>query len=172
MPNKSTGTGKPTKEKPADSKVRAALQCLAEAKGQADESWRVLGFPPPQTIEDLEHIARFVEKEPGPLTAAEIWDWARAWLDREKFRAALSRSANRTPATEAGEEANPKRRRGRPLNTKGEALKLYRDWKAAHQKTGISKPEFLRGRGLPETDLLTLERGRTADYRRRKLKSE
>jgi hypothetical protein len=71
-----------------------------------------------------------------------------------------------------GEGVKPKRRRGRPSSTKGQALKLYRDWKAAHQKTGISKPEFLRGRGLPETDLLTLERGRTADYRRRKLKSE
>jgi hypothetical protein len=54
---------------------------------------------------------------------------------------------------------NPKRGRP-PSKTRAEDGKLYLDWKAANRETGITKKEFLRGRGLPESDLAAIERGR------------
>lgn len=74
------------------------------------------------------------------------------------------------PGERGTEGDKPKQRRGRPKGgaTKGQALKLFREWKAANNTTSISKLEFLRERGLPESDLDTLERGRKQDYRRRK----
>jgi hypothetical protein len=55
-----------------------------------------------------------------------------------------------------------KRKRGRPAGgkTKEKDSKLYSDWKAARRETGLTKAEFLRERGLPESDLAAIERGR------------
>jgi hypothetical protein len=57
--------------------------------------------------------------------------------------------------------------RGRPPGspTAQTDNKLFADWKAAHASTGTSKAQFLRERGLPETDLYAIERGR-ANHRR------
>src|SRR5262249_27658122 len=49
----------------------------------------------------------------------------------------------------------PKKKTAAAVNTR-----LYHDWKAAQQKTGITKAEFILERGLPETALDALERGR------------
>jgi hypothetical protein len=70
---------------------------------------------------------------------------------------------------DAGESRNPRRRRGRPPGSATAAIdhKLYHDWKAAHRATGIMKAEFLRERGLPESDLAAIERGRAQERRRR-----
>jgi hypothetical protein len=59
-------------------------------------------------------------------------------------------------------EESRKRKRGRPAGGKTQARDrpLYLDWKAANRRTGITKAEFLRERGLPASDLAAIERGR------------
>jgi len=83
-------------------------------------------------------------------------------------------SAIRSRATDPPEgkprEKEAKRRRGRPKgsNTAKRDLRLYRDWKAANAATGITKAEFLQERGLPESELSAIERGRKqADSKRK-----
>jgi hypothetical protein len=55
-----------------------------------------------------------------------------------------------------------KRKRGRPAGskTKTHDCKLFRDWNAAHRETRMTKKEFLRERGLPQSELAAIERGR------------
>ena len=55
-----------------------------------------------------------------------------------------------------------KRGRGRQKGSKTEDRdrKLFLDWKAANHATRITKSDFLRERGLPDTDLAAIERGR------------
>ncbi len=62
-----------------------------------------------------------------------------------------------------------KRKRGRPQGGPGAErdYKLYLDWKAAERATGIRKRDFLRARGLSESDLKAIERGRARDKRSR-----
>jgi hypothetical protein len=68
------------------------------------------------------------------------------------------------PEAQASKRTSKRKKgeRGRPLGgkTAKRDRKLYLDWKAAHRSTGISKAEFLRERGLLETDLSAIERGR------------
>lgn len=42
-------------------------------------------------LEDWERLARTVERDPGPMTVREIYQWAIAWADREAFRIRLTR---------------------------------------------------------------------------------
>ena len=59
-----------------------------------------------------------------------------------------------------------KPKRGRPAGrTDTQDHKLYLDWKAAYEETGMSKREFLRARGLPESDFYAIERGRKQERR-------
>jgi hypothetical protein len=60
--------------------------------------------------------------------------------------------------------------RGRPSGspTAERDNKLYADWIAAHALTGMSKAEFLRERGLPQSDGAAIERGRGNAKRKRK----
>jgi hypothetical protein len=44
-----------------------------------------------QSIESWEKLARIVEKDPGPMTAREIYEWAIAWAEREAFRLRLTK---------------------------------------------------------------------------------
>ena len=64
--------------------------------------------------------------------------------------------------TGQAEGGKVKRRRGRKPGSRTAAAdtRLYRDWKAAHDTTGITKGEFIRERGLPDSALASIERGR------------
>jgi hypothetical protein len=55
-----------------------------------------------------------------------------------------------------------KRKRGRPSGsrTKAHDCKIYEDWKAARRESGITKSEFVHEKGLPESELAAIERGR------------
>jgi hypothetical protein len=55
-----------------------------------------------------------------------------------------------------------KPRRGRPAGSKTQELdsKLYLDWQAAQRENGITKAQFLHERGLPDSYLAAIERGR------------
>jgi hypothetical protein len=66
--------------------------------------------------------------------------------------------------------AKAKRQRGRRPGspTANADTRLYRDWRAAHDATGITKAEFLRERGLPAKDMAALERGRANVRRKRR----
>jgi hypothetical protein len=66
---------------------------------------------------------------------------------------------------ETSQSDKGRRPRGRPRASNSE-LQLYFDWKAANRATGITKPEFLRERGLPKNMLAAIERGRAQAKRR------
>jgi hypothetical protein len=86
--------------------------------------------------------------------------WCEAQLPEDERLGAGGGEAHQARARQ-GKGAKSKRGR-KPKTDKAKArdVKLYRDWKAAHGTTGISKAEFLHERGLPETDLAAIERGR------------
>ena len=51
-----------------------------------------LGFEIPwERFDAWEHLARLIEKDPGPMTAREIYEWAIAWAEREAFRLRLAK---------------------------------------------------------------------------------
>jgi hypothetical protein len=80
-------------------------RAFAELADQIQESLQAAkadlaarGFEPPGSgWEDWEHLARIVEKEPGPLTLGEIYRWAIAWADREKVRLRLAKAEASPP---------------------------------------------------------------------------
>lgn len=80
-------------------------RAFAELADQIQESLQAAradlatrGFDPPGSAwEDWEHLARIVEKEPGPLTLGEIYQWAIAWADREKVRLRLAKAEGVLP---------------------------------------------------------------------------
>jgi hypothetical protein len=66
---------------------------------------------------------------------------------------------------EGSKRNKSKGNRGRPKGsqTRKDDLKLWGDYQAAHNTTGVSKPEFIRNRGLDaEEGLAALDRGRKA----------
>jgi hypothetical protein len=77
---------------------------LAEAEDAMRQELAAAGLAPPKTLEAWEHLARVVElagrgrpaETTGPLTAAEIYDEALAWIDREKARLKLARRVEAT----------------------------------------------------------------------------
>jgi hypothetical protein len=76
--------------------------------------------------------------------------------------------AEATPQdTGIGAISQGRRPRGRPPGSDSAAddLKLYLDWKAAQQATGSTKAEFVRERGLPESAVAAIERGRAHEKR-------
>jgi hypothetical protein len=46
---------------------------------------------PWERIDAWERLALLVEKDPGPMTAREIYEWAIAWAEREAFRLRLAK---------------------------------------------------------------------------------
>jgi hypothetical protein len=49
------------------------------------------GFDSPEGLEDWGRLARLVEKDPRPMTLAEIYEWAIAWAQREALRYRIAR---------------------------------------------------------------------------------
>lgn len=64
---------------------------MQKSQGQMKASLARHGFDPPQNLEDWEGLARLAEKEPGPMTTVEIYDWAIAWAKREALRLKIAR---------------------------------------------------------------------------------
>lgn len=67
------------------------------------------GFSRPEGLEDWGRLARLVEKEPGPMTLAEIYEWAIAWAQREALRHKITRGE--TPIQAGDKPAVPARNR-------------------------------------------------------------
>jgi hypothetical protein len=92
--------------------VREAHAALDAARAEATEMMAMLvrgalddmnarlqqvGFDPPgRDLEAWEHLARMVECEPSAMTLGDIFDWAIAWADREKMRARIGASVQKT----------------------------------------------------------------------------
>jgi hypothetical protein len=55
-------------------------------------------------LNDLAHLARMIRMDPGPMTAAEIVEWAVAWDDAERHKALLAAAAQKAVAAN---EARP-----------------------------------------------------------------
>jgi hypothetical protein len=55
------------------------------------------GFDPPgRDLKAWDHLARMVECEPSAMTLGNIFDWAIAWADREKMRARIGASVQKS----------------------------------------------------------------------------
>jgi hypothetical protein len=98
-----------------------------------------------------------------------LWAWWRnqasapdGTCSEERREAGGHGAASDQRGGEQGGRMKGKRRRGRKQGSKTSDTdtRLYHDWKAAYQATGITKAEFLRERGLPQTALAAIERGR------------
>jgi len=75
-----------------------AFQALADAIREsvraAQQDFGDLGFMPPKTLEDWEHLARVVEMpfetiQAGNFTARDVYVMALAWMDRQRLKARL-----------------------------------------------------------------------------------
>jgi hypothetical protein len=64
--------------------------------------------PPNGDMESWEHLARIVEKDPGPLTLHEIYQWAIAWADRQLISARLAQRANEEHSAGACDKDSPR----------------------------------------------------------------
>lgn len=69
----------------------ALVQEIQKSQGQMNANLLAHGFDPPADLEDWEGLARLAEKEPGPMTMVEIYDWAIAWAMREALRIKIAR---------------------------------------------------------------------------------
>lgn len=64
----------------------------AEGLEAVNDELASFGFEPPANrLESWEALARIVEKDPGPMTAQEIYNWAVAWIRRELLRRKMDR---------------------------------------------------------------------------------
>jgi hypothetical protein len=100
------------------------LRLTSELRQEAEAELHLLneelsqyGFEPlAHDLETWEELARITEKEPGPMTMEEIYQWAIAWAKRELIRAKIARGetssqtvTNREyhhPAVRSAEEAS------------------------------------------------------------------
>jgi hypothetical protein len=64
---------------------------IQESQNQMKADLISHGFDPPEGLEDWGRLARLAEKEPGPMTLAEIYEWAIAWAQREVLRHKIAR---------------------------------------------------------------------------------
>jgi hypothetical protein len=64
---------------------------MQKTYGQMKANLAAHGFNPPSELEDWEELARLAEKEPGPMTTLEIYNWAIAWAKREILRVKIAR---------------------------------------------------------------------------------
>jgi len=80
----------------------AALQelgnAIRDAMQQTGRELEAVGFEPPRTIEDWQHLAHLVEMpfetiRKGNFTAADVYAVAMAWVDRQKLKAKLQTKA-------------------------------------------------------------------------------
>jgi hypothetical protein len=103
------------------------------------------------------------------LAAALVFEAkGQPWGDRSSASSVKDQSAGVNTSSDSDEDGqnagrrSATRRRGRPAGSKTQEQdsKLYSDWKAAQRENGISKAQFLHERGLPESCLDAIERGR------------
>jgi len=126
---------------------------------------------------DVDALGDFKEMLLESLRAAASqsrhWGWNSLTIEEQQARARADGCLNRVnkgmdgrkPATVTARQ----KARGRPVGspTADRDNQLFADYKAARRDTRITKAEFLKERGLPESDLAAIERGR-ANARRRK----
>lgn len=80
-------------------RLTSELRLEAEAELQLlNEELSQYGFEPlAHNLETWEELARITEKEPGPMTMEEIYQWAIAWAKRELIRAKIARGETSSP---------------------------------------------------------------------------
>jgi hypothetical protein len=103
------------------------------------------------------------------------WGWNSLTIEEQQARARADGCLNRVNRLLEGMDgrkattSNARRKaRGRPVGspTADHDNQLFADYMAARRDTRITKTEFLKERGLPESDLAAIERGRGNARRR------
>lgn len=91
-----------------------AFQALADAIREsvraAQQDLGDLGFMPPKTLEDWEHLARMVEMpfetiQAGNFTAHDVYVMALAWMDRQRMLSQLKRDGDGPQSKNASERS-------------------------------------------------------------------
>jgi hypothetical protein len=75
-------------EKWAD-RLPAIKRGMEEARAELERA----GFAPPADLDEWEHLASVVEKDPDPMTLEGVRNEVLAWAERERFRAKLAAEA-------------------------------------------------------------------------------
>ena len=91
---------------------RALADAIRESVRAAQQDLGDLGFMPPKTLEDWEHLARIVEMpfetiQAGHFTARDVYVMALAWADRQRMKARLGWGDQATKPVEAVGPAKP-----------------------------------------------------------------
>lgn len=104
----------------------------------------------------------------GGIRLAATREWRQA-MHCLRAAAALQPVVLGQPQVGSDKSNKQRGKRGRPPGspTAEDDRKLYLDWQAAHRATRITKAEFLRERGLPESRRHAIERGRAQEKRKR-----
>ncbi len=118
--------------------VDAIKQAMEEADGKLAEA----GLDSPgMRLSAWEHLARVVEKEPGPLTIREIYEEAMVWCDRERAKAKIRESVVRERGGDWSEPATHKTWENR-FGVKERALRIW------HKEKGFRMVKVPNKRGL------------------------
>ncbi len=90
-------------------RLTSELRREAEAELQLlNEELSQFGFEPlTHYLEPWEELARITEKEPGPMTMEEIYQWAIAWAKRELIRAKIARGETSSPTATDRKHLHP-----------------------------------------------------------------
>ncbi len=90
-----------TSEEARAEQLRLTSDLRQEAEAELhllNEELSQYGFEPlAHDLEMWEELARITEKEPGPMTMEEIYQWAIAWAKRELIRAKIARGETSSP---------------------------------------------------------------------------
>lgn len=82
----------------------------AEGLDTVNHELTSFGFEPPgNSLASWEELARIVEKDPGPMTAQEIYNWAVAWVRRELLRRRMDRGELPVQSTSCETAGSPPR---------------------------------------------------------------
>jgi hypothetical protein len=82
--------------------LKALADAIQESARAAQQDLGDLGFMPPMTLEDWEHLARVVEMpfetiQAGNFTARDVYVMALAWVDRQRMKSQLAEETNGKP---------------------------------------------------------------------------
>jgi hypothetical protein len=140
---------------------RSAIELTAAEKSLADR-----GIGNRIVVESVLHAIIAVRQEAEERLAGR---WLRELTPEQQV--AFDPSYDRPQMHDAGtaRSRGQRRRRGRKPGsaTATRDTRLYEEWKSAHSATGITKREFIRELGLPDSGLSAIERGRANVKRNR-----
>lgn len=144
------------KRKTAEQLQQQAFFALGEAIQESihstDTELEALGFDPPGLdMDKWEQLARIVEKDPGPMTINEIYQWTIAWVQREKMRLKLAQAVR---VSNEVRERSPDRTDRKPAITTKEEERLFSQWTTRRvTQPALTYREFAKELGLGKQEV-------------------